>query len=199
MKPEVIIIAKKGEPALSQLYRALREQEIDCRTVVHSREALVALNTANFRGFFIFCLPAADIAEWTKDIECKFLNYFKIYHYNSLVADDIDSSLFLMFDYMIAGTQEYETLIKHLRYLKVNFWRKIPATKLGLQRQPASHLLSRLFRLLERMDVNATSLEQISKRLHVNNTKLQKEIKHYVNLQYGELKSVLVKHYEEFF
>jgi len=199
MNPEVIIISKKHEPALNHLHRALREQEIDCKTLVYSREALEKLETKDFKGFFIFCLPPAEITAWLKDNECKFLNHFNIYHYDHLVADKIDHSLFLMFDYMITGMHEYKTLVKHLRYLKINYWRKIPTTKLGLQRMPASNLIDRLFRLLESLDVNTTDLEQVSKKLHVNNHKLQKEIKQHLNLQYCELKSVLVKHYEEFF
>jgi len=198
MNPEVLIISKKHEPALKHLYRALREQEIELKSLMHSREALEALDTTNFKGFFIFCLPPVEIRYWLDKLEKKFLNQFKIYTYDYLIADDLDCSLFLMFDYIIAGEQEYNRLVKHLQYLKSNYWRKIPITKLGLQTPPGSELIWKLFHLLERSDINSTNLDKVSEKLHVSHQALQREIRIHLHLQYTELKFALVKHYQEY-
>ena len=199
MNPDVIIISRKDEPSLNHLCRALDDQKIECQTILYSRDELLELDTSDFKGFFIFCLPPKEIKTWLYNLEIKFLNHFKIYSYDSLVADNIDHSLFLMFDYMIAGEQEYNALIRHLQFLKYNYWKKIPITKLGLQSVPGSKIISKLFRLLEQIDINTTNLDQLAKKLHVSHNVLRREIRVHLNLQYTELKFALVKHYQEYF
>jgi hypothetical protein len=199
MDPEAIIISNKDEPALIHLLRALREQKIGCQEIIYTIDRLKEINLQDFRGFFIFCIPPPELKQWLCNLEKKILNHFKIYSYDYLVEDDINSSVFLIFDYIIAGEQEYSTLIKHLQFLKYNYWRKIPFTKLGLQKAPDSRLISKLFHLLERIDVNSTSLQQLSKELKVSKAELQLKIKKYLNINYSQLKSLLIQHYGEYY
>ena len=199
MNPQVIIISKKGEPALNLLLFILEEHKIKCHEIIHSRENFRKVDTATFKGFLIFCLPPTEVKEWLQDIEKKFLNYFKIYSYDNLVEDDLNSSVFLLFDYIISGKQEYDFLSKQLKFLKSNYWRKIPYTKLGIKKLPTSKLIGNLFYLLERTDINQTNIDQLSNKLNVSNRVLRREIKKHLNLQYSELKYALINHYRENF
>jgi len=199
MNPQVIIISKKNEPLLNLLLNILGEHEIKCHEIIHSRANLRQIDTTNFKGFLIFCIPPSEVKEWLDDMKKEYLNYFKIYNYNNLVDLDLDSSMFLTFDYIISGKQEYNFLNKHLKFLKSNYWRKIPYTKLGIQELPTSKLIGNLFYILERTDLNFASLNQLSKKLKVSNNVLRREIKKHLNLQYSELKSTLINHYREYY
>ncbi len=199
MSPKVIIISKKNEPSLKHLVYALEERHIKCDDFIHSKSELKEFDIANFKGFFIFCLPPSDIRNWLKGLEEKFLNFFKIYSYNYLVEDDIDSSVFLLFDYIIAGEQENGILNRQLEFLKSNYWRKIPISKLGFQRVQGSKLIAKLFHILERTDINLTNLELLSKQLNVSKDIIRVEIKKNLNMHYSELRTTLLQYYQEYY
>jgi hypothetical protein len=198
VNPRVIIISKKNEPSLNLLLTILKAHRIECHDLIHSRAILRELETNNFKGFLIFCIPPAEIKEWFDDLNEDFLNYFKIYNYNNLIEQNLDSSVFLMFDYIISGEQDYLFLSKQLDFLKSNYWRKIPYAKLGIRQLPKSKLIGNLFYIIERTDFDSINLDQLSKKLKVSNRVLRKEIKDHLNLQYSELKSTLLDHYREY-
>ncbi len=199
MNPQVIIISKKNEPSLNYLLYALREHKIECHEIIHSRADLNEIDTVNFRGFFIFCMPPSEIKKWLHNLDDRFLNYFKIYSYNYLIEDKIDTSVFLNFDFIIAGEQENGILHRQLNFLKSNFWRKIPYSKLGLKKVPDSKLIRKLFKILERTDINITGIDQLSKKLNVSNEILRREIKKELKMHYPELRSHLIDYYREYY
>ncbi len=199
MKPKVIIISRKNEPALQQLLHVLKQQEYECPTIVHAKNELKNLETSNFKGFFIFCLPPLEIKEWKQFLEDKLPNFFKIYCYNFLIEHKVDSSIFLNFDFIIAGEEENGALNKQLDFLKLNYWKKIPVTRMGLHNVQRSKLLIRLFRMLERTDINSITLNQISKNLNVSKHRIRKEIMCKLNMHYSDLKIFLIQHYREYY
>ncbi len=156
-------------------------------------------DTKGFKGFFIFCLPPADIKNWLDGMQEKFLNFFKIYSYDYLVEDDIDSSVFLLFDYIIAGEQENGILSRQLEFLKSNYWRKIPISKLGFQKVQGSKLIAKLFQILERTDINLANLDQLSRQLNVSKDIIRVEIKKNLSMHYSELRSTLIDYYQEYY
>jgi hypothetical protein len=198
MNPRVIIISKKNEPSLNLLMTTLKTHKIECQHLIHSKETLREMKLIDFKGFLIFCIPPSEIKEWFEAMNEYFLNYFKIYNYNNLVEHNFDSSVFLMFDYIISGEQDYQFLNKQLEFLKYNYWRKIPYTKLGIRQLPSSKIIGNMFNLIERSDIDLMSLEKLSKKLKVSNRVLRKEIKEHLKLQFSELKSTLINHYREF-
>jgi hypothetical protein len=199
MKPKVIIISKRNEPSLQQLMQILKELNYECPTIVYTINKLKNLKTDNFKGFFIFCLPPSEIKEWKQLLEDKIPNFFKIYCYNFLVEHKIDSSIFLNFDYIIAGEEENGILNKQLVFLKLNYWRKIPVTKLGMKNGHRSMLLMKLFRMLERTDINSITLAQVSKQLNISKDRIRREIKCNLNMHYSDLKFFLIQYYREYY
>jgi hypothetical protein len=131
MKPQVVIIAKKNDPSLNNLLNTLKQHSIRDYRIIHSKTQLNEIDKANLRGFFIFCIPPSEIEEWLQHLDDKFLDLFKIYHYNYLMEGKIDTSLFLNFDFIIAGEQENGILHRQLDFLKSNYWRKVPLSKFG--------------------------------------------------------------------
>ncbi|MCK4559554.1 MAG: hypothetical protein KAV45_07200 [Calditrichia bacterium] len=199
MNPQVIIISKKNEPSLNYLLYALREHKIECHEIIHSRVNFNKIDTVYFRGFFIFCIPPSEIKKWLQNLDDRFLNYFKIYSYNYLIEDKIDTSVFLNFDFIIAGEQENGILHRQLDFLKSNYWRKIPFSKLGLKKVPDSKLIGKLFKILEKTDINITGFDQLSKKLNVSKEILRREIKKNLKIQYPELRSLLLDYYREYY
>jgi hypothetical protein len=197
MNPRVIIISKKNEPTLSHLIYALKAHKIECQEIIQSRAKLKEIDTENFKGFFVFCIPPAEIKNWLYDVEAKLLNFFKIYSYNYLIEDKIDSSVFLTFDYIIAGEQENGILNRQLKFLKSNYWRKIPFSELGIEKIPESKIIGKLFQILERTDISSASIDQLSNKLNVSKQILRQEIKKSLNIQYAQLKSILLNYYQE--
>jgi len=199
MNPKVILISKKNEPSLNFLLTILKEHKIECQNIIHSRANLNEIDTVNFKGFFIFCLPPPEIKKWLQNHDDKFLNHFKIYSYNFLIEDNIDNSVFLKFDFINAGEMENGILHKQLAFLKSNYWRKIPLSILGLKKVPDSKLIRKLFNILERTDINITNFDQLSKKLNVSKEILRREIKKNLKIQYPELRSLLLDYYMEYF
>ena len=199
MKPKVIIISRKNEPSLQHLMHLLKQLDYECPTIVNTKNKLNDLETGNFKGFFIFCLPPSEIKQWKQFLEDKILNFFKIYCYNFLIEHKIDSSIFLNFDFIIAGEQENGVLNRQLDFLKLNYWKKIPLTRLGLNNVQQSMLLMRLFRILERTDINSISLDQISKKVGVSKERIRREIKNKLNMHYSDLKFSLIQYYREYY
>ena len=199
MNPQVILISKKNEPSLNYLLYALGEHAIECHEIIHSRVNLNEIDTVNFRGFFIFCMPPSEIKRWLQNLDDRFLNYFKIYSYNYLIEDKVDTSVFLNFDFIIAGEQENGVLHRQLDFLKSNYWRKIPLSILGLKKVPDSKLIMKLFQILERTDINITSFDQLSKKLNISKEILRREIKKTLKMQYPELISLLHDYYREYY
>jgi len=199
MDPRVIIISKKNEPTIKHLIHALEDQCIKCEEFIYSKQELQKFDTSDFKGFFIFCLSPSDIKIWLKGLEEKFLNFFKIYSYDYLIEDDIDSSVFLLFDYIIAGEQENGILHRQLEYLKLNYWRKIPISALGFQRVQGSKLIAKLFQVLEKTDIDLTNLDQLSKQLNVSKDSIRIEIKKNLNMHYSQLRDTLLQYYQEYY
>jgi hypothetical protein len=197
MNPEVIIITKKNEPYLNRLINILNEHNIECHNIIYSRDHLKEIETVGFKGFFIFCIPPAEIEKWLQYFDDSFLNYFKIYSYNYLLEDNVDTSVFLKFDFIIAGEQENGILHRQLDFLKTNYWRKVPYSKLGLKKAPDSRLIGRLFQILERTDINITNFDQLSKKLDVSKETLRREISKTLKIHYPELRSLLLEYYRE--
>lgn len=199
MGPRIVIIGHKNEPALINLVHTMEDKYFKCKEFIHSRKELRDFNTSDFKGFFIFCLPPGEIKIWLRGLEEKFLNYFKIYHYDYLIEEDIDSSVFLLFDYIIAGEQENGILHRQLEFLKANYWRKIPISTLGFQRVQGSKLIAKLFKIMERTDINLTNLDQLSRKLNVSKDLIRVEIKKNLNMHYSELRTVLLDYYREYY
>jgi hypothetical protein len=109
----------------------------------------------------------------------------------------IDTSLFLNFDFIIAGEQENGILHRQLDFLKSNYWRKVPLSKFGLKRVPDSNLINKLFKILETSDINITSIDQVSKKLNVSKEVLRKEIRKNLSIHYTDLTSILLEYYRE--
>jgi hypothetical protein len=199
MNPKAIIVANKREPFLNKLFVVLDEHKIECQGVIHSRKNLQDIDMQNFKGFFIFCIPPSEIKDWLTDINNRYLDYFKIYNYNYLREDNLLTSVFLYFDFIIAGEQENGILHRQIDFLKSNFWRKIPLSKIGLKKVSDSNLIWELFKLLERIDLNSTSFDKLSKKLNVSKETLRTEINKSLKMQYSELKSFILKYYKENF
>jgi len=199
MKPEVIIISKKEDPSLNYLLYVIKENKIKCHDIIYTRSCLDKIDLANFRGFFIFCVPPSEIKKWLQNLDERFQDFFKIYSYNYFIEDKIDSSVFQNFEFIVAGEQENGILNRRIEFLKSNYWRKIPCSRLGLKRKTESKLIGKLFQLLEETDINITSLDHLANRLNVSKETLRKEIKKNLKIHYPVLRSLLLNYYEEFY
>jgi hypothetical protein len=197
MKPQVIIVSKKNDPSLNSLLYTLKQHSIKDYKIIHSKTQLDEIDKGNLKGFFIFCIPPSEMQEWLYKLDDKFLDYFKIYNYNYLIEGKIDTSLFLNFDFIIAGDQENGILHRQLEFLKSNYWRKVPISKFGLKRMPESNIISRLFKILETSDINISSIDQVSKKLNVSKEVLRKEIRKNLRIHYTDLTSILLNYYRE--
>jgi hypothetical protein len=198
MIPKVIIISNKEESSIERLIDTLHEFKLDCLEIIDCIERLKAINLPDFRGFFIFYLPPAEIGYWIKNLRIEFLNYFKVYCYDYLMVNNINTSEFLVFDFINAGEQEHEALQKHLAFLKDNYWRKIPLSKLGLKKIPDSGLLNKIFYILEHSDIISMTQQKLSNQLNVRDAEVRLELKKHLNLSFSRLRSMLIAHYQEF-
>jgi len=199
MNPQVIIITEKNDLYLNRLINVLRDHQLDYYKVIDSRDKLKEIETENLKGFFIFSLPPSEIKKWLQFLDDKLLDYFKIYSYNYLLEDKIDTSVYLNFDFIIAGEQENSILHRQIDFLKSNYWRKVPLSKLGLKKFPDSKLIGRLLQLIEKTDIDITSFDQLSKKLNVSTDTLRREIRRSLKIQYPELRSFLLNYYRENF
>lgn len=197
MNPQVIIVTKKNDLSLNRLLNVLRDHQIDDYKIIYVTDELKEIETDNLKGFFIFSIPPSEIPKWLESLEDKFLDYFKIYCYNYLLEDKIDTSVFLNFDYIIAGEQENSILHRQIDFLKTNYWRKVPLSRLGLKKLPDSKLIGRLFQILERTDISITDFDQLSKKLNVTKDTLRREIRKDLKIQYPELRTILLGYYRE--
>ena len=197
MNPQVIIITEKNDFSLNRLLNVLRDHQIDYYKIIYSKDELKEIETVDLKGFFIFSIPPSEITKWLQSLEDKFLDYFKIYCYNYLLEDKIDTSVFLNFDFIIAGEQENGILHRQIEFLKTNYWRKVPLSRLGLKKLPDSKLIGKLFQVLERTDISITNFDQLSKKLNVSKETLRREIRKDLKIQYPELKTLLLGYYKE--
>jgi hypothetical protein len=199
MKPEVIIISKKDDPSLNYLLYVLTEHKIEYHNIIYSKSSLEKIDLANFRGFFIFCIPPSEIKNWLQNLDERFQDFFKIYSYNYFIEDEIDSSVFQKFEFIVAGEQENGILNRRIDFLKSNYWRKIPFSRLGLKRTTGSKLIGKLFHILEETDISITSIDHLSSKLNVSKETLRREIKKNLKIQYPMFRSLLLNYYKEFY
>lgn len=196
MKPQVIIFSKKNDPSLIYMLSVLKEHKIECQEIIYSKVRFNKIELANFRGFFIFCVPPSEIKNWLQHLDDRLMDYFKIYSYNYFIEEKIDSSVFRNFDFIIAGEQENGILHRRIDFLISNYWRKIPFSKIGLKKVPDSKLIGNLFQLLEESDIRSTSFDHLSYKLNVSKATLRREIQKDLKIQYSQLKSLLLNYYQ---
>jgi hypothetical protein len=197
MSPQVIIVSNEDELLLRQLIDELIRHDFTNLKLVQEQNALLNLINPYFKGFIIFCLPPDDLRHWMPFINGRLSNYFKIYYYNSLIEEDVSASMFLNFDYIIAGESKDAILSYQLDFLKSNYWRKIPLRHFGIEQTQISKLLKKIILTIEKTDINIVTLDHISASLNVSSETIRQELKDKLNINYSELKESLINYYRE--
>ena len=197
MIPQVIVISQENEPLIRELIDQLIRHDFTNLNLAQRPNDLAELISNDFKGFIIFCLPPEELAAWMPYIDHNLLSMFKIYFYDSLIEEDLNSSLFLQFDYIIAGENKNGILKQQLDFLKMNYWRKIPLLQLGIEQPQLSKLLKKILLTLEKTDINLITLDHISTRLNVSTDTIRNELKDKLNINYSQLKNSLINYYRE--
>jgi hypothetical protein len=197
MIPQIIIISNEDEPLLKDLIDELVRHDFTSLKRVYDHDNFSHLLDSEFKGFLIFCLSPADLARWMPYLKNRLLNYFKIYYYNSLIEENVDSSMFINFDHLIVGESKNGILSYQLDFLKMNFWRKIPLFHLGIEHSQISKLLKKIIYTIEKSDINVMTLDLISTKLNISSEIIRQELKNKLNMHYSDLKNSLIDYYRE--
>jgi len=197
MSPQVIIISNEHEPLLKGLIDELVRHDFTSLKLVYDHDKLSQLLENEFKGFIIFCLSPPDLSRWIPYLKSRLLNYFKIYYYNSLIEAEVDSSMFINFDYLIVGESKNGILSYQLDFLKLNYWRKIPLMYLGIEHSQVSKLLKKIIYTIEKSDINVMTLDHISNKLNISSEIIRQELKNKLNMHYTDLKNSLIDYYRE--
>jgi len=200
MIPQVTIISRKSERILKKLIKELRLNRFTNFEVVESIEQVSELILDNYRGFFIFCLPATDLIRWENYIENHLGNYYLLYYYHSLYEERIDTSVFLIFDFVITGEGADCSIAGQLNFLQSNFWKKVPLSKLKVKKKHLPKTIRKLFYHLESTtDIDSISLSSVIKKLKINEVHFKRDLKESMNLNFTQLKDQLSKYYQSKF
>jgi hypothetical protein len=197
MGPQVIIISSEDEHLLKNLIDELIYHEFASLKLIYDGYKLIEQLSHGFKGFIIFCLPPGKLIHWIPFIRKRLLNYFKIYYYHSLIEENVDTSIYANFDYLIAGETKNGILSHQLSFLKMNYWRKIPLLHLGIQQSQISKLIKKIIYTIEKSDISVMTLEHISSKLNISPEVIRQELKNKLNMHYTELKNSLIDYYRK--
>ena len=79
----------------------------------------------------------------------------------------------------------------------MNYWRKIPLLRLGIERDKFSNLLKKIILTIEKTDINLITIDHLSSKLNVSSDTIRQELKDKLNINYSQLKSSLISYYRE--
>jgi hypothetical protein len=197
MKPKITVISRQDEPLLQELLDELHQRGFHGIPVCEQRSELKNYLQSEYKGFFIFCLSPHAVKNWYRPITHDLINYFKIYYYHSLLAQEIKTSIFLYFDFLITGEAKNHTLSTQLNFLEQNYWKKIPLKLLGIRRSRVSRLLQNIIKIMEIADVEDITLDHVSRKLDLQPQIVRQEIKNRLNMNYLDLKNTILKYYHQ--
>ena len=197
MKPQITLISAPDEPLLQELLGELQQHNFHAIHRCEQPGELKKFLRPDYRGFFIFCLSPAALTNWYRQIRQDLVNYFKIYYYHSLRAEEIGKSIFLYFDFLISGETKNHALAMQLNFLEQNYWKKIPFYLLGIKQAQMTILLQNIIKTLEIADVQDITLDHVSEKLGLRREIVHQEIKNQLNMRYMDLKNTILNYYRQ--
>ena len=195
---QVVVIGNSGDPISSEVITVLHHRKDFCIRTIEAQDDLSIISQNNFKGFIIISLPSGRLKDWAEQfLKNNLRNYFSVYYYDSFFAERLGHSIYLEFDFVIAGEQRKINLSNLLDYLRENYWRKIPYSLLKVENGSMTNVMRRILFSLENQNSEDLTLEKISTKLRVRKSLIRKEIKSITDLNFSDLKKLIFDYYQE--
>lgn len=195
---QVIVIGNPEASICSEVVSVLHKRNNFCIKKIDSPEDLSTLLQNGLRGFLIFTLPANRLDKWSDYLSKNGpWNYFSVYYNDSLFTQNISDSIYLEFDFVIAGKQRKANLSNLLNYLTENYWRKIPYSLLPTKNGSITNLMRRILFSFEVQNPEELTLHKISAKLKVPQSFIRQEITNVIDLNFSDLKKLVLDYYQK--
>ena len=194
---QVVVIGGPGDLGCAEVITILRTRKDFCIRNIDSPDDLSTLIKNNFRGFVVISMPSSKLSEWSKHLKNGLRNYFSVYYYDSFFAGSLSRSMYLEFDFVIAGKQRRTNLLNLLDYLTKNYWRKIPYSLLKLENGSMTNVMRRILFSFETQNGEVLTLDRISTKLGVHKSSIRQEIKNVIDMNFTDLKKLVFDYYQK--
>ena len=199
MRPQVIIIGEQDAPVVAEIEILIANRDQMDFRVLNTIKELKNIHKQNLQGFIIFSLPSSKLRRLIDYINTEFQNLFLAFYGKSLFVMTLDNLIHVESDFVIAGEHRKENLIQLLRYLELNYWKKIPLSLLNLENGSITKNMRRIIFAFEILDPADYNLQKISKKTGLLNNVIKQEIQRAVQMTFTEVKNQILSYYKNYF
>ncbi len=156
-------------------------------------------NIKNYEiSFIVVATPLKDAhTALLADIHAEFPYVKMLFYGQSLQNGTFERFEICAIQHCAVGQNRHDSLLRILRQLENQHWRKIPYDILGVKLKNLPPRAKRILRYIENMPIQKCTVEEISKVIRISQSHFRKEFRVYFGMNFRHFKQLLIGYYED--